>query len=511
MRGILLHSKNKGLDVPHRSGVRFDYNATWGIASQKAKRRKRILRATVSLIALAALGFVALDFFPKSAKPRTTNTEIAIALPEQAAENAERLKPAVSETKTLALPFEPEVPVDDSEELREAAITEETPKKNPEDIWRKLTVAPGDNLSLIFSREGFSKKDLHRILQLGGEAKNLTRIKPGQSIRVRADADGHIVELIQEVDYLTSLHVNFADGNYETELVEVEPEIRVRTAVAEIENSLYLSGQSANLSDRTIMALTDIFGWDIDFVLDIRRGDRFSLIFEEIYKDDEKVREGRILAAEFLNRNRQLRAVYYKNEDGHHGYYSDEGKAMQKAFLRTPVNFSRISSKFNLKRKHPVLNRIRAHKGVDYAAPHGTPIRATANGKIQFVGTKGGYGRTVIMQHGDKYSTLYAHMSRFGSGIKRGKRVEQGQTIGYVGKTGLATGPHLHYEFRINGVHRNPLTVELPQALPIEKKYLDDFRRKSAPLLAQLKALDSQEKLLAQHRNDKASRQSAIR
>ena len=469
------------------------------------------MRSAASMLALIAGCYLVAKYLPSSQKPQSSDVEVAIALPEQAAsDNALQAQSSVRiELPSIEerIPSEPQIPAATIDDVNEESVEEEiVAVKKPEDIWRNLTVAPGDNLSLIFSREGLSKKDLHRILQLGGEAKNLTRIKPGQAIRVRADDDGHIIELIQEVDYLTSLHVLLENDKYTTELVEVEPEIQIRSAVAEIESSLYLSGQRANLSDRTIMALTDIFGWDIDFVLDIRRGDRFSLVFEEIYKDNEKIREGKILAAEFINRNRQLRAVYYKNDDGHHGYYSDDGKAMRRAFLRTPVNFSRISSKFNLKRKHPVLNRIRAHKGVDYAAPHGTPIRATANGKIQFVGTKGGYGRTVIMQHGDKYSTLYAHMSRYGSGIKRGKRVEQGQTIGYVGKTGLATGPHLHYEFRINGVHRNPLTVKLPQALPIEKKYLDDFRRKAAPLIARLDALetdgDTDERFLAQANDD---------
>ena len=500
MRGILLHSKNKGFDVPHRTGVRYDYNATWGSATKQAKRRKRLLRTLALLVAIAAGGLVIVQHLPSTLIPQSGDSEvaeIAIALPNTATPTSQQhQKINADSTNVKRLPFEPNVPATKHDTESASTHASETELaapviQKPEDVWRNLTVAPGDNLSLIFSREELSKHDLHRFLQLGGVAKNLTRIKPGQVIRVRAGADGHIHELVHEVDYLTSLHIQLDNDQYAAELVEVEPEIRTRTAVATIKNSLYLAGQRANLSDRTIMALTDIFGWDIDFVLDIRRGDRFSLIFEEIYKDNEKVREGKVLAAEFINRDRQLRAVYYKNEDGHEGYYSDDGKAMQKAFLRTPVNFSRISSKFNLKRKHPVLNRIRAHKGVDYAAPHGTPIRATANGKIQFVGTKGGYGRTVIMQHGDEYSTLYAHMSRFGSGIKRGKRVEQGQTIGYVGKTGLATGPHLHYEFRINGVHRNPLTVELPQALPIERKYLDDFKRKAAPLIAKLEELDS--------------------
>jgi len=355
--------------------------------------------------------------------------------------------------------------------------------------WAKVVVAPGDNLSLIFGRHGFSKKDLHKILESGPTAKNLRRINPGQEIAVKADEQGRVLGMIQELDYRRSLHVVLENDSYSVSIVEIEPEIRNASVLAKIKQSLFLDGQAAGLADKTIMELTDIFGWDIDFVLDVRSGDQFSVVFEEIFKDGEKVKNGKILAAEFVNRGKKLRAVYYSHNDGHAGYYSDTGKAMRKAFLRAPVNFTRISSRFNLQRRHPVLNTIRAHKGVDYAAPHGTPIRATANGKIIQAGTKGGYGRTVVIQHGESYTTLFAHMSRFARGIKSGLKIKQGQTIGYVGKTGLATGPHLHYEFRINGVHRNPLKIALPKALPIDSKYISDFRSKAAPLIAQLDEL----------------------
>jgi murein DD-endopeptidase MepM/ murein hydrolase activator NlpD len=285
------------------------------------------------------------------------------------------------------------------------------------------------------------------------------------------------------------LHITLENDSYHAAIVEIEPEIKYSSVLAKIKQSLFLDGQAAGLADKTIMELADIFGWDIDFVLDVRAGDQFSVVYEEIFKDNDKVKNGRILAAEFVNQGKKLRAVYYTHEDGHAGYYSDTGQTMRKPFLRAPVNFTRISSRFNLRRRHPVLNTIRAHKGVDYAAPHGTPIRATANGKVMHAGNKGGYGRTVVIQHGQSYSTLFAHMSRYARGIKKGAKVAQGQTIGYVGKTGLATGPHLHYEFRVNGVHRNPLKIALPKALPIDAKYVTDFREKSAPLLAQLDEL----------------------
>ncbi|MGR8921263.1 MAG: OapA family protein [Gammaproteobacteria bacterium] len=353
-----------------------------------------------------------------------------------------------------------------------------------------MTVAPGDNLSLIFSRLKLSKSDLHTIVQLDRDKARLRRLRPGQLLRVRAD-ESRIESLVLELDELNSFRVErTADGSFALSTETVEPEVREASTAAVITRSLFLDAQQAGLDDATIMRLTDIFGWDIDFALDIREGDRFSAIYEEIYKDGEMIKQGRILAAEFINRGRRLRAVWFTNESGESAYYSDEGHAMRKAFLRTPVNFTRISSRFNLRRKHPVLNTIRAHRGVDYAAPLGTPVRSTANGKIRSVGRNGGYGRVVEIQHGKSYRTLYAHLSRFAKGLKRGSSVRQGQVIGYVGKSGLATGPHLHYEFRVNGHHRNPLTVDLPKAQPIDGRYLDEFKRHAQPFLQRLAVLN---------------------
>ncbi len=237
------------------------------------------------------------------------------------------------------------------------------------------------------------------------------------------------------------------------------------------------------------MELAAIFGWDVDFALDIRAGDSFTVVYEELYLNGEKLRDGDILAAEFNNRGKRYRAIRYQDPRGRTEYYSPDGKNMRKAFLRTPVAFTRISSRFSLGRKHPILHHIRAHKGVDYAAPRGTPIKATGDGKIVFRGRKGGYGNTIIIQHGGRYSTLYAHMSRFARSLRTGRRVRQGQVIGYVGSTGLATGPHLHYEFRINGAHHNPLTVRLPDASPLPRKYRRNFKASTAPYLAQLDLL----------------------
>ncbi len=355
-----------------------------------------------------------------------------------------------------------------------------------------MTVKNGDNLSLIFSRAGLSPQQLHQVLSLGKEAKVLTRLFPGDKLRLNITDDKQLAALSYDIDQTETLHITRrADDSGRYSATTEKHHIETRTAYSSgtIESSLFLAAKKAGLSDNLTMEMAGIFGWDIDFALDIRQGDRFTVIYEEQFLEGKKLRNGKILAAEFNNRGKSYRAVRYTDSQGNSDYYSPGGKSMRKAFLRTPVEFSRISSRFNLKRKHPVLNKIRAHKGVDYAAPRGTPIRATGDGKIVHLGRKGGYGKTIIIQHGSRYSTRYAHMNNYARGMKNGKRVKQGQIIGYVGSTGLATGPHLHYEFRLDGAVRNPLTVKLPDAGPLPKKYRADFNQKSRPFLAQLNAL----------------------
>ena len=269
-----------------------------------------------------------------------------------------------------------------------------------------------------------------------------------------------------------------------------------------INDSLFLSAKRVGLSDKLIMQLISIYGWDIDFALDIREGDSFTLIYLEQQKDGVKVADGPIIAAEFINRGVTLRALRYSHEDGRHDYYSENGDAMRKAFLRTPLELARITSRFNLKRKHPILNTIRAHKGVDYAASIGTPIKATGNGTVTLVGKKGSFGRTIILKHGGKYSTLYAHLHKYARGIRKGKRVTQGQIIGYVGKSGLANGPHLHYEFRVNGEHQNPLTVNLPRVKSIGVEALPKFLQTIKPMIAKLDKLTGKRTIASQQKKE---------
>ena len=357
---------------------------------------------------------------------------------------------------------------------------------DPGSDWHEITVKSGDSLAAIFSRVGISAGELHSLLEQGGATHNLKKIYPGQTLRLMTNDEQQLVRLTYKIDELSTLEVSRSGDEFEISTTHRTPERRITNASGSIDNSLFVSAQAAGLSDSMTMELAGIFGWDIDFVLDIRKGDQFTVLYEELYLDGERIGNGNILAAEFINQGTSYQAVRYTDAGGKTDYYSLDGKSMRKAFLRTPVEFSRISSGFSLGRKHPILNRIRAHKGVDYAAATGTPIKATSNGKIIHRGKKGGYGNTIIIQHGTKYSTLYAHMSKFRGGLTTGSRVKQGQIIGYIGSSGLATGPHLHYEFRVDGVHRDPLKVKLPGAEPLDSKYLADFSRKAESLLAQL-------------------------
>ncbi len=351
--------------------------------------------------------------------------------------------------------------------------------------WKTVTVQPGDSLARLFSREELSPQELHRATSNEEVARRLKKIFPGDELKLRIH-EGELTELVYEFDLGQSLHLTRGEDGFQSEIIEKTLERRTTQASATISDSLFLSAQAAGLSDKLTMELAGIFGWDIDFALDIRQGDSFTVLYEELYLDGEKVRDGRIIAAEFINQGKPFQAIYYETKKGEGDYYTPEGRSMRKAFLRTPVAFSRISSRFNLKRKHPVLNKIRAHKGVDYAAATGTPIKATGDGKVIHKGTKGGYGRTVIIQNGSRYTTLFAHMSKYARGIRKGARVKQGQIIGYVGSSGLATGPHLHYEFRVDGAVRNPLTVKLPSAEPLPKTQLPAFTMRANQLIARL-------------------------
>jgi len=360
---------------------------------------------------------------------------------------------------------------------------------------KRIKVRKGDTLAAIFSRNKISARDVHDIIALGKVTKGLKNLRPGQHIRLNFDVEKRFTGLVHEIDYFKSLQVSRKQQGFSAQRIIRKPNIRVAYASGKITNSLFLDAQRAGMKQSLIMELAAIFGWDIDFALDIRQGDSFYIVYEEQYLDGEKIRHGNILAAEFINRGRTFRAVRYAAKNKRADYYTPSGHNMRKAFLRSPVDFRRISSRFG-KRHHPTLKRTKRHTGVDYAANRGTPVRATGDGKIIYRGRKGGYGKTVIIRHGNKYSTLYAHLSNYNR--KARGRVKQGQIIGYVGSTGRSTGPHLHYEFRVYGTHRNPLTVKLPSADSIAKRYKQDFFNKTRGLLAQLDGLRRTNIALAQ-------------
>lgn len=360
-----------------------------------------------------------------------------------------------------------------------------------ESYWMDLKVKPGDTIGAVFTRHGLSDTDWREIMRLGGDTGALAQIRAGEALKVHQARNGQLLELRHRIDESRSLVVTRQAGMFRAHTATAAIERRTTYRVGVIDaatGSLFLAGQEAGMSDRVIMQLFDVFRWDIDFAQDIQPGDRFSVVYEEVYRNGEKLRDGEILAAEFVNRGKPLRAVAYTDVAGKTDYYTPKGDPLHKAFIRTPVAFTRISSRFGF-RRHPVLNRIRSHKGVDYAASQGTPVKATGEGRIVHRGRRGGYGNTVMIRHSNGIVTLYGHLSRFASGQSQGGRVKQGQIIGYVGSTGLATGPHLHYEFHVNGVHQNPLSVRLPNADPLTPGRMADFQRKAAPLVAQLNAL----------------------
>ena len=350
--------------------------------------------------------------------------------------------------------------------------------------WIEHTVKSGDSASAIFDQYQIHSS-LLKINNIPVSKKVLQNLYPGQKISLKLDWKG-LEELYYQISETKRLHVTRDAEEYSANIIQDAIETRRLAATGTIDNSLFLAGKKAGISDSLIMQMVEIFSYDIDFALDIRQGDQFEIIYDEYFANGAPLKKsGSILAARFTTKNKTFTALKYEHNNKI-GYFDAKGRSNKKAFIRTPVRFSRISSHFNPKRKHPILHTIRAHKGVDYAAPKGTTVKSTGSGKIQFIGRKGGYGKVIIVKHAGGYSTLYAHLSKFKKGLKRGKSVKQGQAIGYVGSTGSATGPHLHYEFRVNGKHKNPLTVKLPNASPLRNQQLREFKEKIRPLLVQL-------------------------
>ncbi len=356
---------------------------------------------------------------------------------------------------------------------------------SPAENWVEYRIQSGDNLTSLFKRAGLGPRDVYRVSSAVSGSNALKQLRPGEHISLLVE-DGQLTKLRHVRSRLSSTLLVQTEKGYEVVEEERTPEKRTAHAQGQIENSLFLDAARAGLSDKVIMELASIFGWDVDFALDIRRGDSFQVLFEEEFLEGEKIGDGKILAARFVNQGQSYEAVRYTDSKGETNYFTPDGRSMRKAFLRSPVDFRRISSHFKPERFHPVLGKRRPHRGGEYAAATGTPIKAAGDGKVIWRGTKGGYGRTIIIQHGGNITTLYAHMSRYQKGVNNGSRVKQGQVIGYVGASGLATGPHLHYEFRINGTHKNPLTVALPQAESVPANEMNAFNSQTGSIMAEL-------------------------
>jgi len=408
--------------------------------------------------------------------------------------DGDNTEPSIARNR-ISVPISPAIQEDDELPSSEISIPQRqlSPEPRPTigDTWQTFLIESGDNLSEIFLNVGLTDQDLFRVLDSSDEAQILNRIYPGYELGFLVSNSGELDKLQVLKNPLEGFIFIREEGGYKVELIAKEAQILPTFKVGIIEDSLFLAGQKEQIPAAHLMEMANIFGGVIDFILDPRQGDSFSILYDEKYLDGAFVGHNDILVTQFINQGRTFTAIRYINRDGELGYYSPEGESMRKAFLRNPLDVFRISSNFNPRRRHPILNTIRAHKGTDYAAPTGTPIRATSDGRITRASRYGSFGNLVTIKHSGGFETKYAHLSRFASGISRGDRVRQGEVIGYVGATGGATGPHLHYEFLVNGVHQNPRTIldKLPKAESIHPDEMALFSEQAKKLLDQFDEL----------------------
>lgn len=451
---------------------------------------------------IAALLSLALLVYPSS-DVEAKKTSMAISLERP----VDQLKDAASQSSTdvegednTASPFatieqgaeagtaDAQLPDEDTvaSDAAPAVVAAAQPAPTPGAIHRQVVVAKGDTLSTLFEKVGLPASAVAEVLASDRQAAQFSKLRRGQRLEFEVSADGQLQGLHSKLNDLDTIRLTRNDGALQYELESSRPVMREGYAHGVITSNLSMAAQRAGLSHKQVSDLASIFGYDIDFAQDIRHGDQFEVIYEQRMLKGKMVGTGNILSARFVSRGKTYTAVRYTSKQGTTNYYTADGDSMRKAFVRSPVDFARISSRFSGGRKHPILNKIRAHQGVDYAAARGTPIKATGDGKVFLAGRKGGYGNTVIIQHGKTYRTLYGHMQGFAKGIRNGAAVRQGQVIGYIGTTGLSTGPHVHYEFQVNGVHVDPLGQKLPMADPIAKAERGRFLQQSQPLMARM-------------------------
>ncbi len=357
---------------------------------------------------------------------------------------------------------------------------------------REERVQRGDTVHALLDRLGAADPNALVFLRKSPESAALFRqLSPGKHVTATVGNGGELHSLIFPLNGGDdqALFIERKGNEFEAKSQALTLTTQVVMKSAEIRYSLFGATDAADIPDSVATGLADIFGGNIDFHRDLRKGDRFSVVYESVSHLGKQVRTGRILAAEFANNGKTYSALWFESEPGKGGYYTADGKNIRKAFLRSPLEFSRITSGFTNARFHPVLQRWRAHKGIDYGAPTGTRVKATGDGIVEFIGNKGGYGKVVMLRHQNRYTTVYGHLSAYPGGLRRGNRVSQGDVIGFVGATGLASGPHLHYEFRINDVHQNPLSIALPSAPPLAAEHLARFRNSAQPQLARIELI----------------------
>jgi len=384
-------------------------------------------------------------------------------------------------------PYAPSRPVPLRTVIEELPLAPHEPANNiPAEFWREERIQRGDTLGSVLARLTVDESDVRSLLRNIDDLKPLHRLMPGNTVQVITGDSGELLLLRYVMSSGGIFIAEKENGRFKFSEQPLALERLAVTKSARIDTSLFAATDAVNLPDSVAMQIVDIFSSDIDFHRDIRVGDSFSVVYEIYYEAGKPIKTGRVLAAEFVNQGKSHQALYFRDDQGHGGYYTPEGKSLRKAFLRSPLEFSRVTSGFSYSRYHPLLKEWRAHKGIDYAAPIGTRVKATANGTVWFVGKQDGYGNVIILEHQGRYSTVYGHLSGFAAGVRRGLKVKQGNVIGYVGMTGLATGPHLHYEFRVNGVQRNPAQIAVPEGPPITPQLMPAFYAAVEPLISRL-------------------------
>lgn len=489
----------KGCSVrPYSSGIRHDYKDS---APRAGTFRSRGLPWFAIGLVLPLVGVLLLLFSEPNQSMVPAAGSADLATPATPSTPSAPVTPAVlleSPGERVALPLP----------TLSAALEAYSATRRPDEIARDtllsqgetmtLVVRNGDSLDQLFRRNSLSVVDLTVMLALAEAKPHLARIQPADRIEIIRDGD-RVLALSRDINESQRLWIRRDGEGYVAEIIDLEIEIRTAGAHGTIESSLWEAADAAGLDSNVISDLVGIFQWDIDFLLNVRTGDSFTVVYEERWRDGVKLRNGDIIAAEYVNQGQTYRAARYIDSSGRKGHFTPEGNSVERAFLRAPFNITpRVSSNFNPRRRHPILNTIRAHRGTDYAAATGTEVLAAGDGTIIARGANGSYGNRIEIQHGDNITTLYAHLSRYGN-FRVGDRVSQGQVIGYVGMTGSATGPHLHYEYRKAGVHQDPRTVDLPDAQPIPPEYREDFMARSADLWRQLDLYESTR--LAQNRD----------